>query len=85
MANTGGDVVNESVIAANQGTPGQAAQQPEWDGEHLQEAEKTLKEMYIQVCSPPGVMYKDSHDTAPTTPLNGPKSRRIPSHQAGVP
>ncbi|KFZ07923.1 hypothetical protein V502_09660 [Pseudogymnoascus sp. VKM F-4520 (FW-2644)] len=49
MANNGGDGVNESVTAANQGPPGPAAEQPEWDGEHLQEAEKTLKEMYIQL------------------------------------
>ncbi|OBT62669.1 hypothetical protein VE03_07502 [Pseudogymnoascus sp. 23342-1-I1] len=48
MANIGGDAVNES-IAANQGAPGLDAQQPEWDSEHLQEAEKTLKEMYIQL------------------------------------
>jgi hypothetical protein len=53
MANTGGDGVNEAIMAANQGANGQAAQQQEWDGEHLQEAEKTLKEMYIQVWSPP--------------------------------
>ncbi|KFY72803.1 hypothetical protein V499_07067 [Pseudogymnoascus sp. VKM F-103] len=46
MANTGVDGVNESV---NQGPPGSAPQQQEWDGEHLQEAEKTLKEMYIQL------------------------------------
>ncbi|KFX98355.1 hypothetical protein V495_07398 [Pseudogymnoascus sp. VKM F-4514 (FW-929)] len=49
MANTGGDGVNEAVMAANQGANGQAEQQQEWDGEHLQEAEKTLKEMYIQL------------------------------------
>ena len=40
-------------MAANQGANGQAEQQQEWDGEHLQEAEKTLKEMYIQVCNIP--------------------------------
>ncbi|KAL5354678.1 hypothetical protein ACLOAV_000767 [Pseudogymnoascus australis] len=49
MANTGGDAVNESLMAANQGAHGHAAEQPEWDGEHLQEAEKTIKEMYIQL------------------------------------
>ncbi|OBT78328.1 hypothetical protein VF21_02201 [Pseudogymnoascus sp. 05NY08] len=49
MANIGVDGVNESIVAANQGQPGPAAQQQEWDGEHLQEAEKTLKEMYIQL------------------------------------
>lgn len=53
MANNGGDGVNESVAAPNQGQSGLAEQQPEWDGEHLQEAEKTLKEMYIQVRNPP--------------------------------
>jgi hypothetical protein len=53
MANTGGDGVNEAIMAANQGANGQAEQQQEWDGEHLQEAEKTLKEMYIQVCNIP--------------------------------
>ncbi|OBU01231.2 hypothetical protein VE01_00966 [Pseudogymnoascus verrucosus] len=47
MANNGVDGINESVIA-NQGQPGPTSQQ-EWDGEHLQEAEKTLKEMYIQL------------------------------------
>ncbi|OBT42098.1 hypothetical protein VE00_06543 [Pseudogymnoascus sp. WSF 3629] len=46
MANTGSDAVNESGNTANQGP---AAQQPEWDSEHLQEAEKSLKEMYIQL------------------------------------
>ncbi|OBT87851.1 hypothetical protein VE02_02126 [Pseudogymnoascus sp. 03VT05] len=49
MANIGVDGVNESLVAANQGQPGPAAQQQEWDGEHLQEAERTLKEMYIQL------------------------------------
>lgn len=53
MANTGGDGVNEAIMAANQGANGQAEQQQEWDGEHLQEAEKTLKEMYIQVWNLP--------------------------------
>jgi hypothetical protein len=87
MANTGVDGVNESIVAANQGQPGaQVAPHQEWDGEHLQEAEKTLKEMYIQVRNHPlAVLYCGSHDIAPTTPLNDPKSRRIPSHQAGVP
>ena len=51
MANNGGNGVNESIVAANQAPPGTAAEQPEWDGEHLQEAKKTLKEMYIQVCN----------------------------------
>lgn len=82
MANTGVDGVNESV---NQGPPGSAPQQQEWDGEHLQEAEKTLKEMYIQVRNHHlAVLYCGSHDIAPPTPLNDPKSRRIPSHQASV-
>jgi hypothetical protein len=82
MANTGSDAVNESGNTANQGP---AAQQPEWDSEHLQEAEKSLKEMYIQVCNPFDCFVLDSHDTAPTTSFNDPKSCRIPSHQASVP
>ncbi|KFY27374.1 hypothetical protein V493_03539 [Pseudogymnoascus sp. VKM F-4281 (FW-2241)] len=49
MANTGTGGINESVIGASQGPPGSAAEHQEWDGEHLQEAEKTLKEMYIQL------------------------------------
>lgn len=85
MANNGDDGVNESIVAANQGPPGPPAQQPEWDGEHLQEAEKTLKEMYIQVCNPLSCSVLNSCDVAPTTPLNDPKPRRISSHQASVP
>lgn len=51
MTNIGIDTISDATDAANQPS-GAASQQQEWDSEHLQEAEKTLKEMYIQVCHP---------------------------------
>ncbi|KFY34214.1 hypothetical protein V494_06968 [Pseudogymnoascus sp. VKM F-4513 (FW-928)] len=48
MANNGIGGVNEAIVAANHAPSGQT-QQPEWDSEQLQEADKTLKEMYIQL------------------------------------